>query len=245
MSVFMLVALAGRESRGGQAEFVDPGVTTSWVVPAGVTSIHAVVVDGTSRQNMQSYIKRGGTYLMLANMPTGENFGGSNGGAVITGAGADNSGGGGAGGYSGSGGGGHDGQSGTFGDGSPGTGGGGGGGASGATPAERQDGGGVYLHGEGPSGAGGKRSPSTAPGAGSDLNEGSPVGAGRKSLGPADQARPGGNLRYTKTPIAVTPGETLTIYVGTRPPSGGATTGGGVRIIWGEGRSYPNNAKDV
>lgn len=226
-------------SLNGQLEQLTPGQST-WTVPAGVTSIHACVVAGSG--GALSEIRRGATSLLSSSSTVGTNFGGGDGGW-----GPDSSmaGGGGAGGYSGHGGAGHSGQDGVYGNGAAGAGGGGGGGRSASTLSSRQHGGGVYLHGAGSNGAGGTAA--AAPGAGSNLGEGSPRGAGRKGLtgGTVDNAQSGGNLRYTKTAITVTPGETLTLVVGAVPTSGDATCGGGVRIIWGPGRSYPNNAKDA
>lgn len=235
MSVFALVALAAG-GRGGQVEFSASG-TFSWIVPAGVTSIHAAVVGGSN--NTETSIKQGATTLLSSSqaVAAGVRGGGDGGGKP----GGNNTGGSGAGGYSGDGGVGGYHSDGPYNNGDPGSGGGGGGGRSASTEASRQHGGGVYLHGAGPSGAGGTTS---APaGHGSDLGEGVPRGAGRKYLSSTEHA--GGNLRYTIAPIAVTPGESLTITVPAAPTGGDATTGGGVRIIWGAGRSYPDNAKDV
>lgn len=62
----------------------------------------------------------------------------------------------------------------------------------------------------------------------------------------------GGTLRY-KNNIPVTPGEVLTISA-SDPSMGGYTNysvgvasifGAGIRIMWGDGRSYPSNAGDV
>lgn len=221
---------------GGQQEWLAGG-TYSFVVPTGVTSIHAVVV-APGRDNAATDIRRSGTVLISSDSVIGTEFGGGNGGA---GGSTANGGGGGAGGYSGDGGAGHSGTGGVYDNGSAGGGGGGGGGRS-AASSGGQHGGGVYLHGEGSSGWGGTSG--SAPGAGSNLGEGSPRGAGRKGDS-GNIATQGGNLRYTETAIAVTPGETLGVTVGAPPTYGDATTSGGARIIWGAGRSYPSNAKDV
>lgn len=225
---------------GGQQEWLTPG-TYSFVVPAGVSSIHAALVGGSG--NKLSAIRRGSTVLLSNNSPIGAVFGGGDGGWA---GGYASGGGNGAGGYSGVGGNGNIGVE-IYGDGEPGAGGGGGGGRSASSSSGRQHGGGVYLHGEGASGAGGRGSPWTLPGHGSDLGEGQPRGAGRYGFNTSSPSEVGGNLRYTKTAITVTPGETLTIVVAPAISSSSSdvTTGGGVRIIWGEGRSYPNNAKDV
>lgn len=227
-------------SFAGQVEYLTPG-NYSFIVPAGVTSIHACVVGGSG--NTASNVRRGSTVLISNSSTVGAAFGGGDGGlgpdSVVAG-------GGGAGGYTGDGGSGHSGQDGVYGNGAAGAGGGGGGGRSASTLSSRQHGGGVYLHGAGASGAGG--TPSVQPGDGSNLGEGAPRGAGRRGLGgsgTSNHAQYGGALRYTKTAITVTPGETLSITVAPIPASGVATNGGGVRIIWGPGRSYPNNAKDA
>lgn len=53
----------------------------------------------------------------------------------------------------------------------------------------------------------------------------------------------GGSLRY-KNNIPVTPGETLRVSMSGGSMGGYKITGsfGGVRIMWGGGRSYPSNA---
>lgn len=213
---------------GGQQEWLAGG-TYSFVVPTGVTSIHAAVVGAS--------ISRGAATLMSSDSAIGAAFGGGDGGSA---SGSTSGGGGGAGGYSGNGGDGHPGEV-AFGNGSAGAGGGGGGGRS-AASSGGQHGGGVYLHGAGTSGAGGTAS--SPPGAGSNLGEGAPRGAGNKGGSPRGST-PGRNLRYTKTAIAVTAGEMLTVVVSAQRTGGDATTSGGARIIWGAGRSYPSNAKDV
>lgn len=227
-------------SFAGQMEWSTAG-TYSVIVPAGVTSIHAAVVGGAG--NTLSDIRRGATTLIACTSAVNTAFGGGAGGTAPT---AANSGGGGAGGYSGDGGAGAPGSEGVYSDGYDATGGGGGGGASGATTSARHHGAGVYLHGAGANGAGGKRSGNVSPTAGSNLAEGVPRGAGRHYVNSSNVSLPGGDLRYTKTAITVTPGETLTVRVGAKPATSGTDEmQGGVRIIWGPGRSYPNNAKDV
>lgn len=224
----------------GQIEFLSQG-TSNLVVPAGVSQLHVALVGGSG--NTLSQLRRGATVLISSDSAISSHIGGGDGGFATTGTG---SGGGGAGGYSSSGGGGGHGSGGVFGNGGDGGGGGGGGGAADSSPSTRQNGAGVYLHGEGVSGAGGKRSGAVLPVHGSNFGEGSPRGAGRKAVDASNLAMAGGNLRYTITPLAVTPGETLQVVVGSRPSTGGTNEmQGGVRIIWGEGRSYPSNAKDV
>ena len=79
----------------------------------------------------------------------------------------------------------------------------------------------------------------TSGGVGSVPPDTAGVGAGRPGT-TISSGETGGNLRYTIAPLSVTPGETLTVYV-----TGGSGYSGGIRIMWGGGRSYPNNAKDV
>lgn len=222
----------------GQVEYATGG-TYSFVVPSGVSAIHACVVGGAN--NTVSAIRRGGTNLIANTSSIGAAIGGGDGGAVAS---STSAGGGGAGGYSGAGGAGGDGPGES---GYNGNGGGGGGGAGAASlGATRHNGAGVYMHGEGASGARGVAGSSTPPTEGSPLGEGVPRGAGRRYNNSSNLALSGGNLRYTKTAISVTPGETLTVIVGAKPAVGATDEmQGGVRIIWGEGRSYPSNARDV
>lgn len=170
-------------------------------------------------------------------------------------------GGGGAGGYTGNGGAGAAARMGASANGGNGSGGGGGGGTGdalgGDVPSgdyffnyDAADGGGVGLRGAGSSGAGGSSS-GAAGGRGSYNNVGQPTpGAGAKgargnsiSLSgnfpdstkqAAATGDTGGNLRYLNN-IAVTAGESLTLTV---------PAGGGIRIMWGPGRSYPSDAAD-
>lgn len=200
----------------GQVQYVTPG-TYSWVVPAGVTAISAVAVNAS--QNYGSGIKRDSTVLLSGDTALGSGVGGGNGGYYgIGSAGA------GAGGYSGNGG-----NSG-FGGGNNGSGGGGGG----VNTLASARGGGVGLKGEGASGLGGN------PGEHGSIPPGDVArGAGRAG---GSQNSYAGNLRW-KNDIAVTPGETLTVIIATGYSV--AECDGGVRIIWGGGRSYPSNAGDV
>ena len=200
----------------GQVEYLSNG-SYSWVVPAGVTAISAVVVNAS--QNGLSSIKRGSTDLLTGDTTLGGGVGGGNGGYYSL-----NSTGAGAGGYSGNGG---NGDVGAYANGS-------GGGGGGVNTFASARGGGVGLKGEGASGAGGN------PGNHGSIPPGDVArGAGRAG-GP--QYSYAGNLRW-KNDIGVTPGETLTVNVGYGYSV--AECDGGVRIIWGGGRSYPNNAGDV
>jgi hypothetical protein len=232
----------------GQEEW-STGGTYSFVVPYGITSIHAALVGGSG--NTLSAIRRGASTLLSNSSSISSSVGGGSGGLPPAGTPAQG-GGGGAAGYDGvaptySGGNGGYYLDGIYYGGGNGGYGGAGGGAAGANTTTRQHGGGVYLHGVGSNGLGGTVSPNVKPGHGSNLGEGVPRGAGRRWDSSSNVAQAGGDLRYTKTAIAVTPGETLTIVVAALASSSGSevTTGGGVRIIWGEGRSYPSNAKDV
>lgn len=141
-------------------------------------------------------------------------------------------GGGGAGGYSGNGGDGawtsSDGSNAVTG--SPGAGGaGGGGGKGGQGEVGGGGGGGVGIYGQGASGSGGQGQPqnSTPGGGGGAGSSGSSGGSGQSSSGGS-----GGNYGG-----------------GHGGPQGGGTSNSGangvVRIIWGTGRSFPNNASQV
>lgn len=125
----------------------------------------------------------------------------------------------GAGGYSGNGGNGPDNIAGS-----------GGGGAGGNS--FYQSGGGVGLLGAGPSG--------TTNGQHGSVQFGNQAYGG--SAWSITTAVYGGNLRWTQ--LAVSPGETLTIAIAARQ-STSVHTHGACRIMWGGGRSYPNNAGDL
>lgn len=169
-------------------------------------------------------------------------------------------GGGGAGGYTGNGGDGAYARTSSSANGNGGSGGAGGGGSGDAIGGDvpggnywwntsAANGGGVGLRGTGSNGAGGV---SGDGGRGSYNTAGQPTpGGGTKGASStsisisgnfpdaaktaAAKGATGGNLRYLND-IAVTPGETLSLTV----PSGG-----GLRILWGGGRSYPSNAADI
>ena len=224
----------GASAPVGQAEWRTPG-SFNWIVPEGVTEIHAVVVAASG--NQLSGLRRGSTYFFTSNTALGAAVGGGNGGFGGSGTNSSNTGGGGgAGGYLGNGG---AGESVSFDGLAPGTagqgGGGGGGGASYGTSSGA--GGGVGLKGVGASGAAGAMD--TSGGVGSVPPDTAGVGGGRPGT-TNEPGGTGGNLRYTITPLSVTPGETLIAYV-----AGGPGYSGGVRIMWGGGRSYPSNAGDL
>ena len=233
----------------GQQEFIGTS-SASFTVPAGVSLLSAVCVGYAAVVISGSAVcASGGSYS-----PTGD--GGGNGGVggaggigysfpSYPGAGA----GGGAGGYSGDGGGGSSGATqneftlewvGPFngGNGSGGGGGGGGGGPQG-TPAFQAPGygGGVGLLGQGSSGSGGSPMASGTAGSAS----GGTYGGGIGGTGYGADGYPGANLRW-KNNIAVTPGQTFTIYLAAQPGIDGPSA---VRVMWGGGRSYPSNAGNV
>lgn len=196
--------------------------TYSFVVPAGVTSVWALVVGpgGPATKQTDTNVKRGATTLLSASTALGGGVGGGNGGYSEYYAA------GGAGGYSGNGG-----QN--YYE-SEGNGSGGGGGMGYDTYAI---GGGVGLLGEGPSGAYGEPD-----GGDGSVQFGNPAYGAGFSL--YVEFANGGNLRYRQ--IGVTPGETLTIAIAAMGYEGlPAKTAGAVRIMWGGGRSYPNNAADM
>lgn len=212
----------------------------SFIVPARVTEIWVVCVGGranTTDPQFHSYVERdsGAAVLISSADSLSSSIGGGNGGNGVA-----NRAGGGAGGYSGNGG-----SSPSSGNtaGTSGSGGAGGGGGSGFTGGGH--GGGVGLLGEGASGAGGSGG-SGGPGGDGSIPPGTDAwGAGVQ--GSSVNNTHGSNLRYTKTPIAVTPGQMLYVYVsGLRgSTSAPAKSSGAVRIMWGGDRSYPNNAGDL
>lgn len=222
----------------GEAIFVGSGgATQTIIVPSGVYSI--CVVGVSLNPTTPCRLLRGSTVLLDTTDAIGvRNDGGGNGGAP----GTNNTGlsfydtyntGGGAGGYSGNGGpGGYGRYDGGGSAGGPGNGGGGGGGGGGSGNGSQMvttggGGGGVGLFGLGANGAGG---PAATVGA-----NGSPIQT--PYVGGGDRAGQGGNLRYRNN-IAVTPGETLTIALGTTLAT--APRGPGMRIIWGKGRAFPS-----
>lgn len=218
----------------GEAIFIGSGgATQSFVVPPGVYSISAVAVGLNSATACK--LLRGAAVLLDTTAAIGVgNSGGGNGGAIGSG-GAGWRAGGGAGGYSGDGGKGGNGVvSGLFSGtaGSPGAGGGGAGGSghrgNGTTVTiAGTSGGGVGLFGEGASGA--PATVANTPGGNGSVIQPPYVGGGATE-------NAGGNLRYRNN-IAVTPGETLTIALGSTVAS--APNGPGMRIIWGANRAFP------
>ena len=219
---------------------VTPGETLSIEVGAGGAGAGpGYGVAGSDGGD--SRIRRGATVLLgggggargladgVSNGGTGTFAAGGNpGGTELDGGGSGGSGGasrsnngggggGGAGGYSGNGGDGGTGNSGTGGFGAGGAGGGGAGQSAGGT--QNNGGGGVGIFGDPINGAG--SNPSSYGGGGSDGEDGQPGGVGGKFGGG------GGGAEDDTTALGA---------------DGGV---GGVRIIWGTGRSYPNNAQPV
>ncbi len=170
--------------------------------------------DGGTYGDEQDYISFGGSF-------TGD--GGGSGGRAGTGGTTYSGGGGGAGGYSGDGG---SGSSSLYGDGGNGSGGGGGAGGNAGPSDASGAGGGVGIYGEGSSGAGGAGSTANAqPGLG-----GSGGQDGSSSPGSVQRPSTGGNFGGG--------GGGADGIEGEQGPGGS----GAVRIIWGPGVSYPNNA---
>lgn len=217
------------------------GQNTTFTVPVNVTLLHAAAQQrgGAANFNVNTQgvsLVVAGTTVLQALRGARIGDGGGDGGLGGT-TGTDN-GGGGGGGYEGNGGnGGNSGvmnSEGTYGIGY-GSSGSGGGGAGGASGARFKDTGPVF---------GGQQSWITVP-----SEPGNGVGiSGRNSNGSytdpiegdmgggtgGSNARPGGSLAW-KNSIAVTPGQVITVNA----------ANGRIRIIWGPGRSYPNNAGKI
>lgn len=227
-----LMAQAAASAPAGQAEFTFAG-TYNWTVPAGVTSICAVLIQGGA-SDASTLVHASVLYCRAQNGARIGDGGGDGGDPGLY-----NStygvfgGGGGAGGYAGKGGFGGSYAFGPGGNGAAGSGAGGGGG-SGVSGAEYgSGGGGVGLKGAGATGVGG--SYTSGGKAGSGGSDGAAAGPGG-AFGGGSQQQAGGALSY-KNNIPVTPGTTVTIVV---------TGNGGARIIWGAGRAYPStNTGDV
>lgn len=241
----------------GQQVITGTG-TFDFIVPAGVTSLSGVAVGRASsitgggggglswRNNIPvtpgekltisigittsaptpTSLMRGTTVLLTAGSANGKTggLGGKNidaindgGGNGGTGGSGSWPGGGGAGGYSGKGGNGANGNSTADGNGQNGAGGGGGGGSG----YWNGGGGGVGIYGEGESGAGGNGANN------SSLNGG---------RGGSGGVRGGNYQMWAGEPTSPQQGG---IY------GGGPNGAGVVRLIWGGGRSFPNNAADI
>ncbi len=223
--------------------------TTSWTVPAGVTSICVVAVQGGSTPLATANpvtVTVSGTVVCRAQNENRIGDGGGNAGTPGNG-GSDYEtftlfgGGSGAGGYSGNcgNGGSYDGWSIVIATSGNGGGGGGGGYDNGSLPGY---GGSVGLLGQGSSGAAGNPGQNGGNGSsGTALG----YGAGAKGVGnyyPSLAGGRGGALSY-KNNIAVTPGQTVTLSIPATVSGAGPAA---VRIIWGAGRSFPStNTGDV
>ena len=252
----MLMAASGAQAAApaGQAVFLTG--TTSWTVPAGVTNISVVAVQGGSTPSTNaSEVTVTVASTVVCRALNGSRIGDGGGDGGLGGVGStdhatyqSNGGGGGAGGYSGAGGNG--------GAGTPystpplsgaGTGGAGSGGActywSGGPAGP---GGGVGLLGQGSSGAavgGGSNwsQPGNPGSAGSATTYGGGA-PGTNAYYPNVNGGRGGALAY-KNNIAVTPGQTVTLSIPATMSGAGPAA---VRIIWGAGRSFPStNTGDV
>lgn len=207
-------------------QIVVSAANTSWTVPAGVTSL-SMCAQQRDGSWPAVYVVASGTTVLRAQNEARIGDGGGDGGI-------SNGGGGGAGGYEGNGG--YGGGSSTPNDGEwtglPGGAGQGGGGDGGGGSSRYKGGaswgGGSTNYIDYPSSPGGNTGLSgrNASGTYTDPIEGDSGG------GPP--AVRGGALAWRNN-VAVTPGQVLSIYA----------TGGRVRIIWGAGRSYPNNALKV
>lgn len=233
--------------------------STSWVVPAWVYSISVAAVG--SCQGGVAGLLRGGVVLLSSYSTISAGVvGGGDGGPAGTSTGrgpANEAGAGGAGGYSGNGGAGGSATTSavpgnyTGNPGVAGAGGGGGGGGSGHGTSDPKgfggDGGGVGLLGIGASGHAGAAGTAGYQyggdgGSGSAL-DGNIYGRGVSN---AYGSAYGGSLRY-KNNIPVTPGETLNVAMSGAYMGGYKISNsfGGLRIIWGGGRSYPSNAGEL
>lgn len=192
--------------------------TYSFIVPDGITSVWALVVGpgGPAASQSGTNIKSGATTLLAANTALSGGVGGGNGGASYSYWP------GGAGGYSGNGG-------------SYAGNGAGGGGGGGYSEFGYDVGGGVGLLGQGPNGVGSN----TGNGGNGSVQFGNPA----YGAGVGTSSSQGGNLRYRE--LTVAPGEALTIAIAARHINAGSRGAGAARIMWGGGRSYPNNANDM
>lgn len=250
-----ILAIMGKMSPAAPGQQVFAAGTT-WTVPAGVTAISMVCMQqGGDASATGTEVVVGGSTVCRAKNGARIGDGGGDGGSGAPlydwGDGTySGGGGGGAGGYSGNGGNGGSAPT-------AGTGGAGGGGAGpwsyGA--AGGPGGGGVGLLGQGASGNGGVNNVVVATGGGggsgggngADMSgapgqPGGAYGGGAGGVGGSFSGAngvSGGALSY-KNNVAVTPGSSVTITI---PATAGAN--GAVRIMWGGGRSYPNNAGDM
>ena len=221
--------------------------TTSWTVPAGVTSICVVAVQGGGAPYGASSpvtVTVAGSVVCRAQnvnrLGDGGGDGGTGGQVYYYGGKYWPGSGGGAGGYSGNGGQGGGGMNAA----ANGNGGGGGGGATATWYANSGfDGGGVGLLGQGSAGT----VTSTHGNPGSN-GTGITYGGGLRSTtsDASVSGGQGGALAY-KNNISVTPGQTITLSIPeTLSTPAGPAGPAAVRIIWGAGRSFPStNTGDI
>ncbi len=215
----------------GEVVFESAGKSDSqtvfgWLVPVGVYEVCMLGI--SSHRAYATRISRAGADLLNTTWTLGSNgtFGG-NGGDAGPDTGGPYRGGGGAGGYSGDGGIGWRSERDAYGyvqyfEGTRGKGGGG----NGGYVDER--GGSVGIYGQGVDSA-------LLAGAGGLRYDPSP------SASESGVPKPGGNLRY-RNAVAVAPGETLTVTLDHWVRDNSVGLGAVVRILWGPGRSFPNNA---
>ena len=254
-NILMAAAVGEAAAPAGQVLLLTG--TTSWTVPAGVTSICVVAVQGGESPISGAPAVTVTVDSVIVCRAQNENRigdGGGNGGYGGVGDtdGAtyvSNGGGGGAGGYSGNGGNGGEGTSYST---PPLSGAGNGGGGSGGACTYTYSiggiagyGGGVGLLGQGVNGAavggGSNWSQNGLPGSsGSGQTYGG--GAAGATYYPLINGGRGGALAY-KNNIAVTPGQVISLSIPATITDAGAAA---VRIIWGAGRSFPStNTGDV
>lgn len=253
-NILMAAAVGEAAAPAGQVLLLTG--TTSWTVPAGVTSICVVAVQGGYRPILAAgavTVTVDSVIVCRAQNDSRIGDGGGNGGQGGVGETdyliyVSNGGGGGAGGYSGNGG---NGGAGTAYGAPPLSGAGNGGGGSGGACAywiggNAGYGGGVGLLGQGANGAavggGSNWSQNGLPGSsGSGQTYGGGAG-GDNLFYPNVNGGYGGALAY-KNNIAVTPGQVISLSIPATLAGAGAAA---VRIIWGAGRSFPStNTGDV
>ena len=232
-------SLWGKSAGPPPGQVVFTGAATTWTVPAGVTSISMVCVNasGSYSAAWDAEVRIGsstGTLICRASQTSG-NFGdvGYTGGALgySLDYGQGGAGGGGAAGYAGNGGNGGE----SFGNGAAAAAGSGGGGGGASKSGNGNNGGGVGLNGIGATG--GASAGAGVPGSG---GSGQFYGGGSGGPeGPSQNSLAGGSLCY-KNNYAVSPGQVIWV----RPNSVNGYPGG-IRIMWGGGRSYPSNAGDM
>lgn len=247
-----------KEDTGGRVVFA---VNTDWTVPPGVKSVCVVCVGGGcfvdsggnnnsgGNSSFGAWLNAGGSMGSsgaTSGSTIGGDIGGGNGGNGGNYTATRFAGGGGAGGYSGNGGNGANGSA----TATAGTNGAGGGGAGGSTGLDSVTlGGGVGLFGEGPSGIANSTDSGGQGGSGGQSGKDHAVRAGARIVGfgaggGINYAGGGGALRWRNN-ISVTPGEVITVTVGSPGASGspGQNAGSGaVHVMWGAGRSFPKNA---